>query len=112
MSKQDNYLNYIPIKSNKIKWKKLDNGLIQIIQPRDSILDKIVRKLFFTPDKFRIDLDEMGSFIWKHIDGEKTIYDIAQLVKSEFGEKAEPLYERLVEYMKILKNNKFIDYVQ
>ena len=111
MSNKENYLDYIPKKSDKIQWKALDNGLIQIIKPRDSLLDKAVRKIFFTPDKFVIDLDEMGSFIWRHIDGERNIYEISLIVKDKFKEKAEPLYERLIQYMNILKNNGFIDYV-
>ena len=53
----------------------------------------------------------MGSFIWNHIDGEKSIYEISQLIKDEFKEEAEPLYERLIQYMNILKNNKFIDFL-
>jgi hypothetical protein len=113
MSKKNkkNYLDYIPKKSNLIHWQELDNGLVQLIIYRDSILDKVMRKLFFTPDKYVVDLDKIGSFIWKHIDGEKNIYEIAQLTKNEFKYEIEPLYERLIQYMKILKNNKFIDYL-
>ena len=29
-------------------------------------------------------------------------------MKAQFGEKAEPLYDRLVKYMQILHNNRFI----
>jgi hypothetical protein len=111
MSNKQNYLDYIPKKSDKIQWRESEKGLIKIIKPRNSLMDKIIRKLFLTPDKFVIDLDEMGSFICRHIDGKRNIYEISQLVKDEFKESAEPLYERLIEYMNILKNNKFIDYV-
>ena len=36
--------------------------------------------------------------------------ELAQLVHEEFGEKAEPLYDRLVKYLQILHNNGFIYY--
>jgi len=29
-------------------------------------------------------------------------------VKAEFGDRAEPLYDRLVKYLQILRNNDFI----
>lgn len=106
---QDNYLDYIPKRIHDISWVSKNNGLIQITIYRDSLFDKIVRKLFFTPDKYKIDLDKKGSFIWKHIDGKRSLYDISQLLRSEFGEEAEPLYKRLIEYTHILKNNKFIE---
>lgn len=106
---QPNYLDQIPKKSNHIQWEEKEDGLVQLIIYRDSLLDRAVRKLLFTPDRFVIDLDGMGSFIWKQIDGKKTIYEIAQLVKAKYQDEAEPLYDRLIHYINILKNNKFID---
>lgn len=49
-----------------------------------------------------------GGFIWPLIDGEKSIYDIAQLVKEQFGEKADPLYPRVVKYFQILESYDFV----
>lgn len=49
----------------------------------------------------------MGSFIFQRIDGQRTVGQIAELVKAEFGQQAEPLYDRLVKYMQILRNNGF-----
>lgn len=106
-----NYLDFIPMKSEKIQYKEEEDGNIQLIVPRTSFFDKIAIKLFFAPDKFKIDLDDMGSFIWNSIDGKRNVYEIGKLVKEKFGEDAEPLYERLVEYLNILRNNKFIKFV-
>ena len=44
------------------------------------------------------------------MDGQRSIYEIGALVKEKFGEKAEPLYPRLAQYMKTLHNNHFIVY--
>ena len=52
--------------------------------------------------------DENGSFIWPLIDGEKNIIDLGKLVEEEFGEKANPLYERLAKYFQILDSYGFI----
>lgn len=104
----NNYLDLIPKKSPKISIKHKEEGTVQLIVPRDSRFERIVRKVFFTPETYKIDLDEFGTFIWMKIDGEKTIYEIAELLKNEFGEKAEPLYDRLIKFMVILENNKFI----
>ncbi len=105
-----NFLDLVPKKSSKVKCEQREEELIRLIVPRDSLVDRIVRKLFFTPDAFKIDLDELGSFVWRQIDGQKTIYEIGQQLKEEFKEEAEPLYERLVQFMNILKNNKFIEF--
>ncbi|MTI66267.1 MAG: PqqD family protein [Firmicutes bacterium] len=106
--KKENFLDFVVVKSEDVDWKELDNGIIQIIIWRNSLLDKIVRKFFNTPEKTKIDLDKTGSFIWKCIDGKRDIYEISKLVKDEFGKKAEPLNKRLITYINILRNNKFI----
>lgn len=108
--KKDNYLKYIPIHSEKNKWDINDKGKVTIHMVHNGIYDKIAQKFFGRPEISHIDLDEMGTFIWQLIDGKNDIDDIANAVKVKFGEKAEPLYDRLVHYMKLLYNNKFIKY--
>jgi hypothetical protein len=104
----ENYLDYIPRKSSKISTNHKEDGSLQLIVPRDSRFERIVRKIMITPESFKIDLDEFGSFIWMSIDGERNVYQIAELVRDKFGDKAEPLYDRLIKFMVILENNKFI----
>lgn len=45
-----------------------------------------------------------------YIDGARTIYDISELVHEHFGDKAEPLYKRLVQYFKTLESYGFITF--
>ena len=71
-------------------------------------MNKIAQVLFKKPKVSYIHLDEMGSFIWQHIDGESDIIKIGESVKDHFGEKAEPLYERLAKYIQTLEAYKFI----
>lgn len=107
--KEENYLDFVPRKSQNFEWIVKDDGIVQIIVERNSLFERIVRKLFFTPENYKVDLDKIGSFIWLQIDGSKTVYHIAELLKIEFGEDIEPLYKRLLQYINILKNNKFIE---
>ena len=70
--------------------------------------DKIAQKLFKVPRESSIKLDKHGSFIWNSINNSKSVYQIAQDVKSHFGKSADPLYDRLVAFINILDENKFI----
>ena len=42
--------------------------------------------------------------------GEKTIIELGKDVEAEFGEKANPLYERLAKYFQILDSYHFIEW--
>jgi len=73
-------------------------------------VNRIAQKLLKKPKVSHIHLDEMGSFVWPLIDGEKTIMDIGIPVEEHFGEKAKPLYERLAQFFRILENYHFIEW--
>lgn len=67
------------------------------------------QKILKKPKVSQIHLDEMGNFVWPLIDGTRTVYEIAELVKAEFGDKAEPLYDRLVQYIRNLEAYGFVE---
>lgn len=107
--KQENYLEYIPAISPQNTWSQED-GKVTVHMVHRGFYAAIAQKFFHRPRVSHIDLDRMGSFVFPLIDGKRTVGDIALLVKAEFGQEAEPLYERLSKYMQILRNNGFIYY--
>lgn len=104
---KDNCLEFIPTRNKKISWSVKENIVILEIE-RKGFFDKIAQKFFKRPKKSYIRLDELSSFVWLNIDGKRNINDIAMLVREKFKEKAEPLYNRLITFFKILYDNKFI----
>jgi len=108
INKDDNFLELVPKKTKEYKWEVNEDGLVQIIIPRDGFLDKAVRAFFKTPKVMRIDLDSYGSFVWNTIDDSRNIEEIGNVLRQEFGKDVEPLYERIGTYINILRNNKFI----
>lgn len=105
-----NFLELIPVKSSKIDWEVDENGLVKLIIWRNSLIDKVARRLFNTPKRTVIDLDEQGSNVWKNIDGERSVGELVQLQRDKFGKSAEPALERLITFIRILKNNDFITF--
>jgi len=109
VNKNKNFLDYIPMHSSKITWSEKED-IVVVDMYHKGFFPWIVQKLFYKPKVSHVKLDKIGSFIWKRIDGERTINDLANELKSKYGDKIEPLYDRLIHYIKILYNNKFIIY--
>lgn len=112
MKKKTNYLDKIPACSSEISHISNDDGTITLLIENKGIANKIAQILLKKPRISHIHLDEIGSFVWLMIDGKKSIYDIAVSVDTYFGEKAQPLYERLIEFFNILKNNSLIIWIK
>lgn len=104
-----NYLEFVPVISKRNTWDE-ENGKVTVHMVNKGFYHVIAQKFFHTPRVSHIALDEYGSYVWLLIDGTRTVGEIANSVKEKYGEKAEPLYDRLVKFMQILYNNRFIEY--
>ncbi len=107
IKKERNLLDLIP---EKLCDSTVDKeGRVIILAPR--FKSKLGKKIFEPIVKNRhikIHLDEAGSIVWNLIDGEKTVFEIANILKNKLGENVEPVYERTGKLIAIMKVNKFI----
>lgn len=108
--KEENYLEKKPIGKNGLNWSRDENGIVTLEMENKGVANRIMQKLIKKPKISYIHLDEMGSFVWPLMDGEKDILEIGKFVEEHFGEKANPLYERLSQYFKTLEKYNFIEY--
>lgn len=105
-----NYLEQIPFRNPSINWTINDDGAVTLEIENTGFANRLAQRLLKKPKISYVHLDEFGSFIWPIIDGETDIIKIGETVKEHFGEKAEPLYERLAKFFEILKSYNFISF--
>lgn len=110
--KSVNYLDKIPVRSDKIRWEQEADAKIALLIDHNGLFDKAAQKLLKKPAVSYIHLDDFGSLIWSNIDGVLTVSDLADIVHTAYGEKAEPLYPRIATYFKMLDNYGFITFVK
>ncbi|MBO7208604.1 MAG: PqqD family protein [Clostridia bacterium] len=109
MKNNDNYLEKVPKKAQHISWSVKDDKVTLEIENK-GVFNRIAQVLFKKPKISYVHLDEMGSFLWPLIDGEKNLIDLGKYVEIQFGDKAQPLYPRLAKYFQILDSYKFISW--
>lgn len=107
----ENYLEKIPAIPPHLRFTADENGIVTLEIDNRGIMNRIAQKLFRKPPVSYIHLDRLGSFVWKNIDGKKTIAEFAPLVEEAFKEEANPLYERLAQYFKILESYGFVSFL-
>ncbi len=107
---QDNYLDRKPKRIESIRFTLDDAGMVTLLIDNKGFFNRLAQKFFKKPAVSYIHLDELGSFIWPLLDGEKTVFTLGEAVEAQFGEKAHPLYERLVKFFQILESYHFIEW--
>lgn len=110
MKEKKNYMDYVPCCNPRYTWDIDREGIVTVHVVNQGFYNRLAQKLFGKPPVSHIRLDGYGSFVWKQMNGMRTVYEIAGLVKERFGEEAEPVIDRLVKYFQILYQNKFIGY--
>lgn len=84
-----NYLDGKPRRREGLTWSEED-GRVTLAIENTGIWNRLFQKLLKKPKVSYIHLDEMGSFIWPLLDGDKTVY------------------ERLAQYVQILESYRFV----
>ena len=105
----ENYLEKVPCLRPDISYKD-EEGIITLEIQNKGLMNRIAQKLFFKPAISYIHLDKLGSFSVKCADGKRDIIAIGKLVSDEFGDGAEPLYERLAKFFQIMDSYGFVDW--
>lgn len=107
---QINYLDLIPERAGELRWHKDFKERVILEVENTGVFNTIFQKLLNKPRYTKVHLDGQGSFIWPLIDGQKTVTELAALVKEQYGEAAEPLYPRIVKYFQILESYHFVKF--
>ncbi len=88
---------------------EINDNLVTVlyVNRKPSFIERIFfKKLSKKP--YKIDLDEVGSFIWQELDGKKNIDEIIKIAEENFLEKIEPADERVELFIKQMHKNKLI----
>lgn len=108
----DNYLDYIPRKNPEFGWKEKENGRVEVTVVNKGFYNRVAQIFFRRPKVSYIELDEYGSYLWLQIDGKTSVHQLSVKMQEHFGRKAEPVVERLVQFMRTLQVNHYIIYVE
>ncbi len=105
--KKENFLDYIPLRNPAFAWTQ-EAGMVTVDMIHTGVYAAVAQKVFRRPRVSHVKLDEYGSFLWLRMDGQRDVGVLGRELEARFGDKAQPLYPRLVQYMKTLLSNKFI----
>ena len=105
-------INYLELTPGRLyNYVMEENGKVSVLIPRftNTILVKFLTPMLKSPF-VKTKFDEFGSQVWLEIDGKKKVLDILTSLKLKFGERIEPVEERLTKFLTQLYNYKFVSF--
>lgn len=92
-----------PVRNPSLEWRENDDGEAVVTLPRRSDLTgKFLAWMFFVPESRPLVLDDVGSFVWKHCDGEHTVAVLVTLLAKEYQVGKREMEVSLTEYLRTL----------
>ena len=110
--KTENYLDFIPRHREACRWENDEEKNVTLLIENKGVFHFLAQKLLKKPKISYIHLEKIGSFVWPLMDGKRSVYELGQMLKEAYGEEAEPLYPRLVQYIGMLEQYGFISLVK
>ena len=101
-------LSRIPVPAGHIRWECDEEDRVSLFVENSGWANRLAQRFMGRPRWSRVELDALGSFVWRQMDGEYTVQQLGELVEVDFGEAAHPLYERLWVYLQRLHSYGFI----
>lgn len=91
-------------------WEEGENGRVVILVPkfRNRFLVRWILPLLRS-QHFRVKLDDLGSALWRQCDGATTVAAMGDSLLRQFGERAEPVYERIGAFLRRLEKGDLLD---
>lgn len=107
-----NLLDMKPVR--EVPWIEDADGLVTLLRdrPRVRSVRSLGRWISYMLAPPRIRLDDVGSFAWLRMDGSTSVRGLAAAVRSEFGDRVEPVSQRLGHLVRLLRRERFIGYVE
>jgi hypothetical protein len=91
------------------KWEKTEGGRVVVFKPKFG--DHAIGRWFMARMRnpyYRIKLDDFGSVVWEMCDGQATVKEIGKTLQERFGERVDPVYDRLAVFFQQLERSRLI----
>lgn len=104
--KDSNFLEYYP---KRLCEFEINNEIVTVLFKKEKL--SFIDRTFFkkkVSKQHKIDLDEIGSFVWHLCNGNNSVNFIVEKSREHFAEKIEPAEDRIELFLTQMNKNRFI----
>jgi hypothetical protein len=103
---------YEMIPRRRREFRELGDGTVEILMPRygENAFARVL-KTVLNNKPVRVQLDDVGACVWRLCDGKRTVLDIGEALHEEYGDRIEPLYDRLHQFLEQMRRSEMIEWV-
>lgn len=102
-------LDAVPVKNRLCQAETTEAGVVRISAPiRPTLWTKVARRLTRVPEYRKIELDEIGTFVWNHCDGRNNVRALIKKLCKRFKLSYREGEVSLTQYLRTLARRNLI----
>ncbi len=97
--------------TRRAEWEEHESRVV-VIRPEPTTTGArlLLDRLLYQLSARRIRLDEYGSHVWRLVDGQRTVAEIAAGLRAQFGDAVEPAEERVGKLIQVFHREELVAY--
>ena len=102
-----------PGRNSLLTWEKKEGGEILLTVPQNDTVPKITKmmaKYLKVPNERRVELDEVGAFVWELCDGNNTVDSIVQKTSKHYKMNRREAEVSVTMFLQMLHERNFIGF--
>jgi hypothetical protein len=109
MAKELNLYDLVPART--CDHRERDDGTVDVVMPRygGGALGRFLGG-FVRNRSVHVHLDDIGTGVWRLCDGRHTVHEIGESLHRQFGERIDPVYDRLELFLRQMKKSGMIEF--
>ena len=102
---------YDMVPAKRRSFTTLGDGTVEILLPRygDGRVGRVIASVF-SNKPVRVHLDDIGTAVWNLCDGRRSVREIGESLEREFGERIDPIYDRLEQFLEHMRTKGMIEW--
>lgn len=110
---RDALLRLRPLRNSAIQWQEIEGGEAELSIPyRKDRWARVVAVVVHLPEIRKVQLDEVGTYVWKLCDGEHTVDAIIRAMIREFKMNRAEMEASVARYLQMLAERRFIGFYE
>lgn len=101
----------VPVKNRAVAEEQDEDGNLTLTLKReDTLLVRVLNKIFFIPGEKKIALDEIGSWVWRKCDESTTVAEMISLMSDEYKLSLKEAEVSLMSFLRSLSRKRLIGF--
>ena len=67
-----------PVRNQTVEWRGDGAETVLVVRRREDWVGRLLTLFFVVPKERKIELDPVGSYVWRHCDGQHTVAELIQ----------------------------------